>query len=44
MEIRLIILDYATTDTRGGGTQEDRHASEWKGLFKRVGSISREIH
>ena len=28
---------------KGGGTQEDRHASEWKCLFKRVGRVRRKI-
>ena len=27
----------------GGGTQEDRHASDWKSLLERVGRLSRKI-
>ena len=43
MDIRLIILDYRIIVKRGGGTQEDRHAAEWKRLYKRVGRVSRKI-
>ena len=43
MDIRLIFLNYQLTVTRGGGTQEDRHASDWKSLLERVGRLSRKI-
>ena len=33
----------ASNRLKGGGTQEDRHASDWKSLFKRVGRICRKI-
>lgn len=43
MDIRLIFLNYLVIVTRCGGTQEDRHADDWKSLFKRVASLSRKI-
>ena len=43
MDIRLIFLNWQLIVTKGGGTQEDRHASDWKGLFKRVASLGRKI-
>ena len=43
MDIRLIILNWLLIVIRGGGTQEDRHASDWKSLFKRVASLGRKI-
>ena len=36
MDIRLIFLNYLVIVIRCGGTQEDRHAADWKRLFKRV--------
>ena len=27
-----------------GGTQEDRHAVDWKRLYKRVARVGRKIH
>ena len=39
----MIFPYYRLFDIRGGGTQEDRHASEWKSLFKRVARIRRKI-
>ena len=29
---------------RSGGTQEDKHADDWKSLFKRVARAGRKIH
>ena len=29
---------------RSGGTQEDKHAVEWKRLYKRVARAGRKIH
>lgn len=43
MDIRLIFLNYLVIVIRCGGTQEDRHAAEWKWLFKRVGRDCRKI-
>ena len=43
MDNRLIFLYYLVIVTRCGGTQEDKHASERKSLFKRVGRNSRKI-
>lgn len=43
MDIRLIFLNYLVIVIRCGGTQEDRHAAEWKWLFKRVGRNCRKI-
>ena len=43
MDIRLIFLNYQVIVIRCGGTQEDRHAADWKRLFKRVASLSRKI-
>ena len=43
MDIRLIFLNYLIFVIRCGGTQEDRHASDWKSLFKRVASLGRKI-
>ena len=44
MDNRLIFLYYLVVVIRCGGTQEDRHAADWKWLFKRVASSSRKIH
>ena len=43
MEDRLKFLYYHINDTRCGGTQEDKHAADWKRLFKRVASLGRKI-
>ena len=43
MDNRLIFLYYLVIVIRCGGTQEDKHAAEWKRLFKRVASLSRKI-
>ena len=43
MDIRLIFLNYQLTVRRGGGTQEDRHASDWKSLLSSVGRVCRKI-
>ena len=43
MDNRLIFLYYLVVVIRCGGTQEDKHAAEWKRLFKRVASLSRKI-
>ena len=40
---RLIFLYYQVIVIRSGGTQEDKHAVDWKRLFKRVASLSRKI-
>ena len=37
------IPELTNNRLKGGGTQEDRHASDWKSLFKRVGRICRKI-
>ena len=39
----MIFLYYLVIVIRCGGTQEDKHAAEWKRLFKRVASLSRKI-
>lgn len=43
MDDRLTFLYYQVIVTRSGGTQEDKHAVDWKRLFKRVASLSRKI-
>ena len=43
MDIRLIFLNYLIVVISSGGTQEDRHAADWKWLFKRVGRDCRKI-
>ena len=43
MDDRLIFLYYQVIVKRCGGTQEDRHAADWKRLFKRVASSGRKI-
>ena len=43
MDDRVIFLYYLVIVIRCGGTQEDKHAVEWKRLFKRVASLSRKI-
>ena len=37
------IPELTNNRLKGGGTQEDRHASDWMCLFKRVGRIRRKI-
>ena len=39
----MIFLNYLVIVIRCGGTQEDKHAVDWKRLFKRVASLSRKI-
>ena len=39
----MIFLNYLIIVIRCGGTQEDRHAAEWKWLFKRVARTGRKI-
>ncbi len=39
----MIFLYYLVIVTRSGGTQEDKHAADWKRLFKRVGRDCRKI-
>ena len=43
MDIRLIFLNRLYIVIRSGRTQEDRHAADWKWLFKRVGRLDRKI-
>ncbi len=44
MDNRLIFLYYLIIVIRSGGTQEDKHADDWKSLFKRVARVGRKIH
>ena len=44
MDNRLIFLYYLIIVIRSGGTQEDKHADDWKCLFKRVARDGRKIH
>ena len=44
MDNRLIFLYYLIIVIRSGGTQEDKHADDWKCLFKRVARVCRKIH
>ena len=44
MDIRLIFLNYLIIVIRCGGTQEDKHADDWKCLYKRVARVGRKIH
>ena len=44
MDNRLIFLYCLIFVIRSGGTQEDRHADDWKSLFKRVARDGRKIH
>ncbi len=39
----MIFPYYGLFDNRSGGTQEERHASERKSLFKRVARVGRKI-
>ena len=43
MDNRLIFLYYLVIVIRSGGTQEDKHAVDWKRLFKRVARNDRKI-
>ena len=43
MDNRLIFLYYLVIVIRCGGTQEDKHATDRKWLFKRVGRDCRKI-
>ena len=40
----MIFLYYLIIVIRSGGTQEDKHADDWKCLFKRVARAGRKIH
>ena len=44
MDNRLIFLYYLVIVIRSGGTQEDKHAVDWKRLYKRVARTGRKIH
>ena len=44
MDNRLIFLYCLIFVIRSGGTQEDKHADDWKSLFKRVARDGRKIH
>ena len=44
MDNRLIFLYYLVIVIRSGGTQEDKHADDWKCLYKRVARFGRKIH
>ena len=43
MDNRLIFLYYLIIVIRSGGTQEDKHAVDWKRLYKRVDRFDRKI-
>ena len=40
----MIFRYYLIIVIRSGGTQEDKHADDWKCLFKRVARDGRKIH
>ena len=40
----MIFLYFLVIVIRSGGTQEDKHADDWKCLFKRVARVGRKIH
>ena len=40
----MIFLYYLIVVIRSGGTQEDKHADDWKCLYKRVARAGRKIH
>ena len=40
----MIFLYYLVIVIRSGGTQEDKHADDWKCLYKRVARVGRKIH
>ena len=40
----MIFLYFLVFVIRSGGTQEDKHADDWKCLFKRVARAGRKIH
>ena len=40
----MIFLYYLVIVIRCGGTQEDKHAVDWKRLYKRVARTGRKIH
>ena len=44
MDDRLIFLYFLVIVIRSGGTQEDKHADDWKCLYKRVARDGRKIH
>ena len=39
----MIFLYFLVIVTRSGGTQEDKHADDWKCLYKRVARFDRKI-
>ena len=39
----MIFLYYLVIVIRSGGTQEDKHADDWKCLYKRVARAGRKI-
>ena len=43
MDDRLIFLYFLVIVIRSGGTQEDKHADDWKCLYKRVARCDRKI-
>ena len=43
MDDRLIFLYFLVIVIRSGGTQEDKHADDWKCLYKRVARNDRKI-
>ena len=43
MDDRLIFLYFLVIVIRSGGTQEDKHADDWKCLYKRVARAGRKI-
>ena len=43
MDNRLIFLYFLVIVIRSGGTQEDKHADDWKCLYKRVARVGRKI-
>ena len=44
MDDGLIFPYYLIFVIRSGGTQEDKHADDWKCLYKRVARVGRKIH
>ena len=44
MDNRLIFRYLVVFVISSGGTQEDKHADDWKCLYKRVARVSRKIH
>ena len=44
VRVGLVFLYYLVIVIRSGGTQEDKHAVDWKRLYKRVARTGRKIH